>query len=396
MDGFSLIVSAALEFDWVTLGESLADGLNEFSRVLLERILHFEWEQIGNGIADGINAAVERIGWNSLGTLVGRLIGGALKIAASFIRELDYSEITQAVEDFFSSALRRIDYYDLLTVWGVAALIVAVNRIIAAHPVLSLVSAAVLALGPKLGGVIHKMVADIPWAELGQRISGFLVSALNRMNEAVASVDWGEIGAAVYTFLSNIDWASIIGEIVEPIMNVLAGGLATIVGFLREMGPLKILEAIGIAVAAIAAGIALIGIANIILSAILPIIAGIFAAIVGVLASPAVILVAIGGLILAIAAHILGGKKDMEDSGEEMMGGVFQGILNVFANIGAWIKEHIFQPFIDAWHKLWKINSPSKVMEDEGSLIISGLLNGISGAWHTIIKVNPLVKTNFG
>ena len=211
------IRTAALEFHWTDLGKSFAEGLNEFVRVMLDKILHFEWEQIGTGIADGVNAAVSGIGWNSFGTLVGRLIGGALKTAASFIRELDFEEIKKSIEEFISSALRRIDYYDLLTVWGVAALIVAVKKVIKKHPVLSLLTGAVLALGPELGKVIHKMAETIPWADVGKKLGNGFISALNRLTDALNSVNWHEIGEKVMEMLLNVDWSGVFDALVNAL-----------------------------------------------------------------------------------------------------------------------------------------------------------------------------------
>ena len=212
-----IIRTAALEFHWTDLGKSFAEGLNEFVRVMLDKILHFEWEQIGTGIADGVNAAVSGIGWNSFGTLVGRLIGGALKTAASFIRELDFEEIKKSIEEFISSALRRIDYYDLLTVWGVAALIVAVKKVIKKHPVLSLLTGAVLALGPELGKVIHKMAETIPWADVGKKLGNGFISALNRLTDALNSVNWHEIGEKVMEMLLNVDWSGVFDALVNAL-----------------------------------------------------------------------------------------------------------------------------------------------------------------------------------
>ena len=314
------IRTALLEFHWVELGEDFADGLNEFVQVMLDKILHFEWDKIGQGIADGVNAAVGRIGWNSLGTLIGRLIGGALKLAASFIRGLDYAEIMQSIEDFFSSALRRIDYYDLLTVWGVAALIVAVKRLIAAHPVLALISAAVLALGPKLGSTIQKMINDIQWADVGKTIGDSLIWVIGRLNEAVARADWYAIAESLFKGLTemilNIDWGRIIEALGELLINSLRASVDILLGA----------------------------------------IAGIFAGI----------------------------GEALEEAGHDVVGGFFKGIEEKLKGAAQWLREHFFDPVLNAWKSLWGINSPSKVMMEQGGFIVEGLFNGIAAAWHII------------
>ena len=61
-----------------------------------------------------------------------------------------------------------------------------------------------------------------------------------------------------------------------------------------------------------------------------------------------------------------------------------QGIWDGIKNIGNWIVEHIFNPFIDGFKNAFDIHSPSKVMEELGGFIIDGLFNGISTAWTNI------------
>ncbi|MDE5936607.1 MAG: hypothetical protein K2G83_04290, partial [Ruminococcus sp.] len=71
-------------------------------------------------------------------------------------------------------------------------------------------------------------------------------------------------------------------------------------------------------------------------------------------------------------------NKKIEECGGNVIGGVFKGILDAFKNIGNWIKEHIFKPFIDGFKKAFGIHSPSKEMAEMGGYIIAGLFNSIS------------------
>ena len=149
---------------------------------------------------------------------------------------LTVEEIQKSIEEFLSSALRRIDYYDLLTVWGVAALLTALKAIFAKHPVLTVLVGAILALGPKLGGVIHKMVTDIPWEEVGQTVSNALIGTLNRLSEAVESVNWFELGRAVGRFLGNIDWNGIVDSVIQIIIDLIKAAPDIIAGVISGMG----------------------------------------------------------------------------------------------------------------------------------------------------------------
>lgn len=70
---------------------------------------------------------------------------------------------------------------------------------------------------------------------------------------------------------------------------------------------------------------------------------------------------------------------DWEGTPGEIIAGLLNGILEAVKGIGKWVKENIFQPFIDGFCKAFDINSPSGVMEEQGGYIMDGLFNGLLG-----------------
>ena len=75
------------------------------------------------------------------------------------------------------------------------------------------------------------------------------------------------------------------------------------------------------------------------------------------------------------------------DDGEFTMSGLLEGIWNGIKNIGTWIYEHIFKPFIEGFKSAFGIASPSKVMAEQGIFLISGLLQGVVRAWKKIPEI---------
>lgn len=71
-------------------------------------------------------------------------------------------------------------------------------------------------------------------------------------------------------------------------------------------------------------------------------------------------------------------KEKIEECGGNVVEGIFKGIGDAIANIGQWINDHIFQPFIDGFKSAFGIHSPSTVMAEQGNYIMQGLLNGIT------------------
>ena len=58
--------------------------------------------------------------------------------------------------------------------------------------------------------------------------------------------------------------------------------------------------------------------------------------------------------------------------------GFLQGVMDGFKNIGQWINNNIYIPFVEGFKKLFGIHSPSTVMEGFGQNIVQGLLQGIA------------------
>ena len=82
------------------------------------------------------------------------------------------------------------------------------------------------------------------------------------------------------------------------------------------------------------------------------------------------------------------------EDGKFTIKGLLNGIADALKSIGQWIKEHIFQPFIDGFKKAFGIASPSKVMAEQGGYIITGLLNGIKAGLQPIIDLFTMLKEN--
>lgn len=65
------------------------------------------------------------------------------------------------------------------------------------------------------------------------------------------------------------------------------------------------------------------------------------------------------------------------EDGQFTIQGLLNGIWEGIKNIGKWIYDHIFKPFIDGFCKAFGINSPSTVMLEMGGYIVQGLVNAI-------------------
>ena len=92
-------------------------------------------------------------------------------------------------------------------------------------------------------------------------------------------------------------------------------------------------------------------------------------------------------------------KEYIDQTGETSLGwaivhGVFNGIVDALKNIGQWILDNIFTPFIDGFKEAFGIHSPSTVMTEMGVYIIEGLFNGLIGLWERVKSIFEDFKAN--
>lgn len=182
-------------------------------------------------------------------------------------------------------------------------------------------------LGTLFGGLIGGVVMtaagfleNLDWAALAKGFSDFAIKFFNGISNALKAVDWQQLGRNVVVFLSNIDWSGITSALFDGI-GAAIGGLA---GFLW-------------------------------------------------------------GIISQAWESVVSWWYDTAyEDGEFTMKGLLNGIVEAIKNIGKWIVDNIFTPFINGFKEAFGIHSPSTVMAEQGHFLIEGLLNGITEKWNNI------------
>lgn len=172
-------------------------------------------------------------------------------------------------------------------------------------------------LGSAVANAINGFFKNTNWEALGDTISTGIKGALNGITAFFKNFDWSFIVQGLIDFCQNIDW----NGIVDSMFEMLGSALASFVNLGMIIGE-KINEA------------------------------------------------------LDKAKEFF--KEKIEECGGNVVEGIFKGIVDAIANIGQWINDHIFQPFINGFKNAFGIHSPSTVMAELGNFIMQGLLNGIT------------------
>lgn len=254
----------------------------------------------------------------------------------------------------------------------------------------------VSSVGEQVAFALNNLAASIEWNELGKAIGTGIHTALVFGASFLSAINWSELGVSLANsingIVSRIDWHNLgmllfsgFGIAIETLAGLLIGLDMT------EIGQAASNLAIGFfdSITDTLSGIDWVEIGHQVKEFLVNIDWG------GVASS---VFTAIGSAFGALTGSLWGFIKDAwkevvnwwrdvaYEDGEFTLTGLLDGMWDSIKSIGTWIKEHIFQPFIDGFKKVFGIHSPSTVMKEQGNFIMDGLLNGISEKIGAVIE----------
>lgn len=221
----------------------------------------------------------------------------------------------------------------------------------------------------------NSFVDNIDWDLLGRTIGTGINTLINILYELITGIDWKNLGIkfgeGINGLFSEINWekaGETLGEAIKGILDL-------IIGFLEETD----WQLIGNSVADFIGGIDWSGIVSRLFE-------GLGAALGGLAAF-------LTGLIEDAWKSVVEWWKEVAfEDGKFTMQGLLEGILEVFKNIGTWIVENIFNPFINGFKEAFGIHSPSTVMAEIGNFIMQGLINGVTELFGDFEKIFENIK----
>lgn len=263
-------------------------------------------------------------------------------------------------------------------------------------------------LGTDLGQAFNDMVNNIDWATLGAALGSGLNLAVQFLVSYIYSIDWQNLGSSLADLfnsaISSIDWIAV-GQLLFAGFKI---GIETLAGFLLNLDMAQLAKS---------ASNLVIGF----MDSAYDTLASIDWQQIGQQVKTFLVSVdwagvaestfrAIGAAFGALTAFLWGLIKDAwaevvnwwhetaYEDGKFTLQGLLDGIWNVIKDIGTWIKDHIFQPFIDGFKNVFGIHSPSTVMAEQGKYLMDGLLGGIKKNFQPLLDAFKQIMrgiTNF-
>lgn len=177
------------------------------------------WNELGHKIGQFlINIPWSTIFWqvfDIITNVLGGLFGG---LATEILYNFD--KIGTALADGFNEAFQRLKAFTLSVDWNSIAENIYIG--------------------------LNNMIHGINWAAAGKTLSDFVVKLLRVFWDVAQKTDWKALGKGIGDFLSNIDWATILGGVFEIIWNVLSGLISGLLD--TKSGKVIVAVAAGIAV----------------------------------------------------------------------------------------------------------------------------------------------------
>ena len=339
-------------FEEVPIESSITDFIGR----LKEAFTSGDYAGIGAAIGNGINTAIQKVNdfikWDNVGGTITNFVKGVAEGFNSLVHTVNWTQIGDTFAQGFNTAINTL--FLILTEFdwpGLAA-----------------------GLANNLNGV----VSGFDWAKLGTTLSTGMRTAIATLRSAITTFDWAALGKGVADGINSIDWVGILSDLAAGISDVLKGALDLLIGFAENLDWAKLGSDLWNSLIGIITNIDWSGI-----------IAKAFQLLGAALAGAVSLIVGFAKSLWESLKSAFESTKNyfatyIDEAGGNVIEGLLNGIWNGIKNIGTWIKDNIFTPFINGFKNAFGIHSPSTVMSEMGGYLIEGLLQGIKNLWHTI------------
>lgn len=353
--------------DWDAVSTTIANFVNTFVDTVYTFFTTVDWGELGKRIGETLTETIKKIDFEKVGRAIGSVIQAAIDFVKNFVSELSFEDIKNAINDLLIGIFDELGIEFTASFEGFGNLVSD-----AIKKAFSFIKDTIENINwEEIGTSIAEFINGIDWNGVTQAFFGSISSAINAAIDFVynfiTTTDWSSIGASIGTNLSNallsIDWAQFgqtVGEAFKAFFNFIAETIENIDWY-----------SLGEKVKEFLVNIDWNGVADAFFET--------FGAAIGGFAA------FIWGLIEEAWNEVVQWWRDTAyEDGEFTIQGLLDGIVDALKNIASWVKEHIFEPFIDGFRNAFDIHSPSTVMAEMGHYIIEGLLNGLKDMWGSI------------
>lgn len=333
-----MIKQAWKNTDFTEIGAMVGNKLNAALNSIPWYKIKNTCNKIAKSVATFLNGFLETVDWKLVGNTLAQGINTAFGMANTFAENFHWDSLGKAIGNGINSALGGLDW--------------------------NLIQETVRNVAKGITDVLNGFIQTTDWSLVGQSFGNGINTILDFVYTAVHNFNWGGVGTALADFVTNTVRTVDTGKIGQIISDTIKGLFDFAIGYIEGIDWWAMGTTIYTKVKDFLINIDWNGIADRVFELIGAAFGGLAAFIGGIFKN------AIDDAKQFITDHF-------KEAGKFTWDGFVNGVLESFANIGNWIKDHSFKPFIDGFKNAFGIHSPSTVMAEQGSYIISGLLKGV-------------------
>jgi hypothetical protein len=203
--------------NWDLMGRTVGAGMNTIVNTANQLLEGIDWKNLGAKFANGIAGLVREVDWGNFGNLLGNSFMRGWDIFSGFVENLPYGEIGTAVAEGLNGIFEKISFGEI------------------AHTLATGLNGAFDTLASftkdfewndlvnNIANGITTFMQEFNWRENGQKLEEFINKLLTSLIEIARGVDWEAFGHNVGVFISQIDWAKHLGQLITVIGDVLGG-----------------------------------------------------------------------------------------------------------------------------------------------------------------------------
>lgn len=318
----------------------IENSISEFADKLKAAFEAGDWKELGTLLGEKFNEIVDSIDWSGIGHKIGYGLNGAIQTAYWFLDTADFTNLGAHIAELLNAALSEIDFTyagRLMVKWFTI-----------------------------LPDLIIGFLSELDWGLVGKSISDFIIGAFDEATKWLNSYNWSDLGSLLWQkikdLFTSIDWGGIASSIFTFLGTAIRSCVEFLGGFFGSIGKdiknwwdkeiagedwketaVNLLNAIGKGFADIGSWV-------------------------------------MDNMIDPLFNALVGEEKwaEFKQAGRDLWNGFTQGVQEFFDDPGAWIKQHIVDPFVKWFKDLFGIHSPSTVMKEIGQYVVEGFLEGIN------------------
>lgn len=331
-------------FEQVPIDSAVLDFADKLKKAFEES----DWKGLGTLLGEKINELVDSIDWSGWGTKIGKGMNAAIQTLYYTVDTVDWVNIGKHLAEAVNSIINEVD-------WDIFGRLLA-KKFTAALDV--------------AGGFLK----ELDWTAVLRAFTSGFSGFYNELQEWLESKDWREIGQIITAKLSGALRNGNVEGAVKSFFDAFTAAINSAADLLEGLDTYQIgQDFVDMFIRAVSS-VDWAGLAEALGR--------------GITEAGMAALDFMGGLVSRIAEYF--DKKiaegPFEDSGANIIYGIFTGIKDAVVGIGTWIVNNIFKPFWNGICDAFEIHSPSKKMVEVGKFIMEGLKNGISGAISTVVN----------